>query len=1300
MNNVVVRGIRQMQIENKEAYKEIPISVLGLSTKPYHALIQAQYNTLFLLIEHFDELLHIPGMGIESIAEIENVLSCVNAQSIYPAACAESGIAEETHTADVMRPTTLPDEICKRPATDLNVPLRVHNAFLREGISTIEEVLALTPEQMLQMKNMGRLSQQHLLEQIELLYQLGIDYFPPYRKEEPEPEHIELRAMQKAHKRELDVATVVLLQEKYGFKTAWLCDWYGVSRQRVYQKLGKKVNKGNWLRKQLLSTEYTVIADMINSKSFYHEREGCKYYLLNNMLDDCAFLIVSDEDIKCFFLSDLPDALAENTKAARLHQLTQDECGMMDALGNTIEYDMREHSDGCSDVENIFAHNPLLGSKLLPKEYIKALNQNSRQYIERVLHNARERLSLQEEMQITLCIVNYAKYWDTEDERGFWQYITTQFGYHDKGGKLRNLLCNCIRNALVKNQRWFVTSTKRNQFKASIVLHAFSTKRSWLHFCDFLFDFYKTNLNWAYIEGDPMIAQMICALRNKMQDIDDVQDEDIEISSKIYRFREGIIKLILHRPQFSMRLVSHMLKRIDGLINHTAGPVNCYEDQLCDEWMTYKLHSYTKPRQNSVPSEKRTIAINCDQINPIYQLFNSSEIQISFPDVRLAQNDFESLQLTIYHDEQIVEQKNLRYYGNELGKSMAGFSLNLEDYLSASGLKSFNLRLVITCDSTEIYNSRSVLFRKCIAFHNKAEIDIANCHPGEYSVFYPSGNNSNITCINAEKSLIKKNAYIEGWYLTLQKGFAISLGEELLALDNDQSEGLRVILNVESTVYYIENGTHYSVVTSQETIQVLSFDPQDMKKYGLIINDKRIGLDTLPCEESNCARIYQLKLGAFETDEISIQVVDFKSNRLILQRLYKIIPAFSYCFSKPFYFSAEDYMDARLKLVLGGEVEKEYPFAQGDSSISIPYDEGKLEISIPVLCVIDNADIAWNGTNRYWIGDIPQERFLYVHMPDNETAALLLNAQPVGTEKQNVFALGNACYGYNRASEDSWLDVVLTVSKDGMEPRKYTIGRIAVQEQFNEKPVFTMDGNTLMWNRGYGFIGDATARFILTICEGTAQEKTYDLNINEAIVAEDLQLPLGEYRYTIRKESGNLFAQRLQDIDSGSFFVGDINEIRFLGSVIRIDTITFEDDSKYAAVKIRPSYIDNIEYIGIQYVNSEERECPVYSGTMFFIGNKGNRHEYSFRDRKDPNGCQLYQINPVRIIFINDSTLSITNAHEDGLYYYRYYDRQAMENVYQMTDREPPESHQNRSRSKYDLADLYLYTKEGDSYDV
>ncbi len=1393
-----------MLISNKDEYKNIPITSLQLSGRAYNCLRRNGIFTLYLMIENYDKLAGFRNMGQKSLDEIDTCLKYI-AENGYP----DVKTNEDKESKPSAEIAEVPEIVQSRPITDLYVSNRILTAFDREGIITIGQLLTRSDEELKQIKNLGRLSLEQLFEQLRLLRELGEGYFVDDVPEEDSP----IAQIVKYDKREFDIDTIKKLQDDFGLKTIWLSEWYGITRQRVYQKLAKRINHGKWRGKELSQEERLIITEMINKKSFYCEKEKGKYYFLNNMKDDGVFLIVTDEDIKCFFLQDLPLALQALLKSVDLQRLSERELKEKDSLGkqvyilkhpyfmpkdakyfkslaearemsnddyakfmfgipyckpntqitddriiaflreNTIdgitmipaipenqwirsyisrssyntdefislygfsskasdeildfdysedvftdiEDDMRSYGTGTDYIGTIFSDTPLLGSKILSEKNLEILYRNSREFVRKLLDTSSEKPNLKAEMQITLAVINYAKGWDTGDESSFWKYITAQFGYRDEGGQLRNILCNCVKDALVRNKRWFITNAGGNQYKASTVVHAFTTKRSWLYFCDFLFDFYKTNLNWEYIEGDPMIARMILALRNKLYDSDNVADEDIEISAKRYYFREGIIKLILYRTKYAVQLTSSLLRRINGLINHTAEKVSCYEEQLCDEWMANKLQTISAPKRRIGSEERRSIAIDYTRIKPVYQLQNGNEIQIVFPDVRLAQSDFTALTLAVFHNGKIVEQRTLSFYGNELGKTMIGFSLNLEDYLRRSGSDLFDPQIRITCDSKEIFDSGKMLFRNCLAFQNRTEQDISGCNQGGYSIFLP--HHAAVVFSGAEVSEIKETAYLKGYYAELKKDFVINLNGELAAFDNvDDNGDLRILVPGNSVkADYVADGIRYCIINGTEVFHLVATGEEIEKKYRLIINEDPIEFSSLPHEITGDSRVYRIETGNFGAYEVSLRILDLARGRMVLRRDYKIIPGFLYRFNRPFYFMSEVYKEARVRVCSSKVPLKEYLVEPGLDRVIVPFLDGEIDIPIPIVKINDNENIAWDGSNRYWVKDIPQERFLYAKAPAGIKLEVMVNDHVVGTEGKNVFALGNTIFGYSNENENGWLKVFLRISDGKNYTKKYEIARIAIKEQFKEQPVLSVRDKSLSWDGGYGFIGNTKGNFKLTICEGTELEASFDLKLDEVNIADNLELPPGEYQYKISKQSVNLFSMQLLTVATGSFFVGDKNELRFLHHIIQIDTITFEDDERYEAVSIRPCFIDHIEFKGIRYVHSEERECPVYNGIMFFISPSGNRHEYSFDDKTDHKGHQLYQINPVRIIYINESTLSIThetgdpNDPGDGFYYYWFFDRNTMTKVYQITDCEPTRFNQG----KYYLADLYLYTRKG-----
>lgn len=1403
-----------MRIENKESYREIPISALNLSVRSYNCLMRVGYNTLWLLIKNHDRLPSLRNMGEKSIAEINDLLRTIQETGLP--APKELTADDSAETSEENGSTFLPEELLARPAADLKVPVRVLNYFRREGVNTIGEALSLHDDELLRARNMGALSIQQLREQLALLREIGTAYFDPaidmQTSTSEQPQH---------NKRELDIETAKKLREGYGLSSAQLCEWYGVSRQQIHNKLSGKRNRGKWCGKELLPEERASITRMINERAFYYEADGIRYYLLNNKTDDCAFLLISDLEIKCFFLTDLPDALQALARSANLQRLTEEECKNISGMGqrvfilkkpyympnknsvfqkladvrgmstqeyaqflfqlpycsskaaitddriiaylkaNTVdgitsipsgpdsqwlisyisrspfkgkrdeflaffgfrtstskdhadlassddhseavERDMQAYGTGSDYLDRIYSDSPLLGSAILSPKNLETMNRNSRNCINRTLNNQRDTLDLKAKMQIALAVINYAKGWDTEDESGFWRYITTQFGYRDENGKLRNLLCQCVKDALTRNRRWFFETSNGNQYKSSIMIHAFSTKRSWMHFCGFLFEFYKTNLDWAYIEDDPMIPRMVQALRNKLSDSGDDSDKDLEISSKYYEFREGIIKLVLHRPQYATQLIASMLRRIHALVNHSAPLARYYEEQLCDEWMEQYLGSLSFVRKRDSSGERRSIAIDYSRIRPVYRLQNESGVGIAFPDVRLAKSDFSSLELTVLHQDQVVEQRALSYYGNELGKTMNGFSLDLTDYLRRSGSATIDPQIMITCDGEKIYDSEELLFRKWLLFSNDNETDFGHCSRGKYSVFVPDDTSAEFS--EAEVSVVLENRFLKGYYVSLQKDFAVRMNGELTAFDTTQgSSAIRVLFPESRSVEYTAGGVRFDVISEMDRLQIIVSSHDEAKKYQIAVNKDVRTLGSFPYEETAGAVVFQLELGDFGKEEFSLRLLDLQNNKLMLSKDYKIIPTLSYHFNRPYYFSEEDFRDAQFYLCIGQEAQKEYRFGDRDLRVCIPYQTGELEFPVPMIRIVDNANNLWDGTNRYWIKEIPQERFLQIIAPSGLRTELRLDENRISAESENVFALGNALFGYSGETRHKWLQVYLAVIQDDQNTRKYPIGSIAVGEgQFLGEPEIKLDGTRLWWDMGYGFYGDVNDSFILTIGEGTTQERSFPINLDQETIAEDVTLPVGIYSYSISKRSGNIFLPGMIKLCTGRLLVGNRNELLFEGRIIKIDMITFENDqSNEEAVKIKPCFIDQIRFQGVRYAVTEGRECPVYNGILFFRGKNGQRQEFAYDSTMDERGKLLYPVNPVRIVYINENTLCITHETGDptdpgaGLYYYHYSNKQTMTNAYQLTDREP----ERYNRKWYGLADLYSYSIKGEQEHV
>lgn len=966
----------------------------------------------------------------------------------------------------------------------------------------------------------------------------------------------------------------------------------------------------------------------------------------------------------------------------------------------TTEDDMQKYNIASEDwLDRLYAENPLIGNEIISEKKKEELFYITKGYIDERLRNPSTKFNLKIKMEITLAIITYAKKWDTGDESGFWRYITSQFGYRDDTGQLRGILCDCVLEAMQKNRRWFLTSATRSQYKSTIVVHALTTERSWMHFYEFLFDFYKTNMEWTYIKDDLSILRMVSALRGKLIAEDEAENENLEISSNVYSFREGIRKLIIYRTRYAVQIISRMLERIHGIISHTEKSAELYVDLLCNHWIESKLRNDNEVRNRECNIVPRNVAIDYTRIRPQYSLSDETSPVIVLPDVRLKKTDFNKVELKVYTGNVVVESKPLSFYGNELGKTLKGFVIHLDDKFMRRGDGSLNIRIVLSCDDEEFFDSRESLYRECLCFSKGKECDIKKTVKGSYSIFAPSTVEFEFS--GAEVSEIDAGVRWRAYFVRLEKDFLIKYDGQILSYDVPDGKivgGVRVIVPAaHKTASFIKNGHHYDILTKNECAVIIARKELDFRKCIVTMNGEKIAISRADSKVTENECVYNVPLIFAGDNTCEFQVVDFEKDRIISSRLFKLITGFDVKFDKEFYFAAEDYNNSYVSVTLFQGVKRRR-FGVSDENISIPVEDGTLEVKIPRVAVRDSTGEVWDNRKTVWKGNIRQGDKMYLSCPEGCQAQIKIGNYEAAEESPGTVGFGNAVFAYSGPDKNSWIEVMLCL-RGKCSNKDYKIGRISRTERFLDSVSFDYQNGDLFWNRGGDFLGNKNGNIVLrlSVAEG---KKEYPLDIESEVAIASPQLPLGEYDYQIVKESENIFLGEETVLQEGKILIGNKNELRFSASMIEITAITCEKDGKSQSVGIRNTYINRIEYLGIQFVESEDIECPVYRGTMFYIGKDWNHHEFSSEDRITKKGDQLYKVNPVKIVFINEKILSITNEDGDGIYCYRKLNESTMENRYEITDREPPrelkKSDRRSDREEYDkyyLADLYTYMK-------
>ena len=1435
-----------------------PIESLKLGTRSTNALKRGGIHTVGALIQMSQkDIFELRNVGVLSREEITKAIESIvqSGKIVYHEREEESETIIE-NTPESSRLSELLPEIESISLDDVSFSVRARNALKRANIQTAGELVQMSEKDIMNLRNVGAQTRDEILAIIDAIIRDGKGYFDILTSQDNQK--LGDDPIVESAGKGFDFTVIDILTERFGFKPAKMTEWFGLSRQSVYNALEKRLpqRRYTWTGKTISESELSILSDLIENKCFDYTDDEVTCCCINNKQDDFVCLFIYEDEIKCFFLRDLPDKIREQVVAKKMHMYTERELagesdgrvinvltkpffrpdnperfranaqlrGMTtdeyavfisgypyldqrsvtdeqiiafmqenmvdgkvyissdpknqwirsiasrngytiksfielygfesrldgseltsdaakerhreelrqyvirdnvvyfptdshiykvlqtytyksgtdinsyirslgfertterpDAVVDILEKDMEVRQNDGTFEEKAFAMYPLIGSRILKPETVDKLNGNARKYIDLVLREPWTKLSLRAEMQITLALINNAKNWKNEENSNFWNYISLQFGYRDASGSVVRLLQSSLENAMKRNRRLFLEDANGRAFKSTVVIHALSTRKSWMALFDFLFDFYKSNLNWRVIPNDPLIAVMVHALQQKLSGGNE-EDIELTISSKAYSFQEGIRKLILYRPVYTQTLFERLIGKIDSLVNSETKKVNTYEELLCEEWFKEKIIAIanTKKSEKQTQVTQRDIAIDYSRIRAKFILKNETDVQLILPDIRLKNEEIKKATLSISFNDREVMQQNLSWYGNELGKTLNGIAVSVS--VGSQEDSFLNICVRIKCDDELIYDSEESLYRNVLLFYGGAEISANQVKRDHYTLVVPKSAEVKTENTDIVEIDTMKNAGLKAFFLELKDGYVLSVNGRLIAFDSENGTDIKVITPSESA--------SLPTVTLQDTEAFLAYrksacsiilgNRDYTQQFVLLKNGERIEFDTL--EQTDNGLAFTVPLDG-KRNTIRLQVINLANERLMFDRTFMLVSEADCCFNREFYFSSSDYDGAEYYADID-DFHEVVPFGKDETEVRIPFRDGELHVDIPKITVSETSG-AWlqEPQPAWYIGQIPQNSFLKVTTPTRVNVQFLVGGKDILYDGQGLVTIGNVLQSFG--GTDSFTDAEVVMRVTGQtQNASYSLARVFFKERFLKRPSFWTEEQKLFWDQGGAFIGASGREFTLLL--SSADDKPFEFKLGEdteyVILPEDM--PIGNYRYEISIQTGGLFKRTKEVVANGDCIIGDKNLLRFMNRRIVVESITDEFKEEAGHILIRTCYIDQIQYCGME--DTSEGYCPVYSGILYTTGYHGERYEFSFDVHTNKKGITKMLVNPVRIVYISDTALCITDPDGDGLYYYNYYDRSLESVVFALTDYE----YTKANKQKYSNADLYSYRTE------
>lgn len=701
-------------------------------------------------------------------------------------------------------------------------------------------------------------------------------------------------------------------------------------------------------------------------------------------------------------------------------------------------------------------------------------------------------------------------------------------------------------------------------------------------------------------------------------------------------------------------------------------------DILIDDWRASKLND-SKDMSKEQQIKSNDVTKKYKFIRPKYILTKDMKVQIEFSDIPLKKTDFDEIRLTVLVcDEPMDEEPRILYcYDNEDGKSIHKFTFDVFDCISEYD-DAFNIRMVISCDNDVIYDSRDRLYRDVLCFEGGREKKISSCKSEiYYTIFYPL--NQKIEFFGAERTPIDGIYEVNAFYMSLSDKFLIKRGNKVIA-ENKKIDKNKICIiwpKIEENVSFLYKEKIYDVVSIEDSVNIKVDKEYNPVKLVVFMNGKRISPKKWIREEVENGCLYKIALEGTKDNICDIKIMDNENYTQKEKSFY--LSEILWEFDKLIYYSDEDYENSHITVDIDDEIYIQ-EFSREHDIITAEISNGAFKIKIPKMSIFNGNDEEWSISDKLLKKYIDWSEKLKIDAPDIFDIKMFIGDSSVNRLKDGCFALGNAVNGYNFANSDDGVNIMVTVQNNG-EKSKYIIGRIYGSECFINIPTFYYEHGELKWDKGQGFIGDMEMELTLVI-----NDSEYPLSLKSEVAIEEIDLPLGRYDFKITAPSDNRFSTE-KILAEGRLDIGDENELRFLNSRIKIKMLK---DIWGKSVRIATVYIKEIEYIGIEDIKSEGRAYPVYNGTMYYeYGEK----EYEFYGYEYEYSSDKYCINPVKIVYLNENELSITDEEDDGLYYCHYQSKDKkgyLCNKYKITDREPAKI----NKKDYNVADLYIYEKE------
>lgn len=959
-----------------------------------------------------------------------------------------------------------------------------------------------------------------------------------------------------------------------------------------------------------------------------------------------------------------------------------------------IEHDFQVESFCSSDIESvselcerIWKSTPLLGEFILSNNMQNKVLSSATVILKQMILMPASLQSLANKRILTMAMVLLTQAQDSDESDGkLWDYLFAQLGYDDAAARncskqtLRNKVTEILDYVFRFEGKFY--SEDGHRYFNTLRLHALAPTQSVEHLYNLLYDFYKTNLEYQYIEGDNSYRIFVMQICKRWQNKTINDDIDSDLKTRSDYLAASFRELFTQRPEYTAALCDALVYRMDVMLR---GSTDIFTegnrwDKLMLDWYRRKAETERqRMKQSSANARTARVVTDSSKIAPTYQ-YKDGQLSLFLPRIRLPEIT-ERPTAVLLQDGRVINSIQLSVFGNDLCLTTREIKICLSDHENIDWDSPMEFRIILQCGEKTLYDSRQQLYRSYLLFRADGEEtkripqvsavmyllyswnlklmydetdDVNYTYGSDYRVFEFIPSSLRLLSVNGKNLLQKRGQGLQ----------CMLYGEKFL--------GAEVTTGGDTALLFRSNPHLYVSADSVE----------QLKQYVCDINGT-----ALPLYQATDAKTEALiSLPAAQNKIGRVAVRSFYAGKIVFEQFYYTLPGFAYHFEPEYYYSRQLLGKVHIS-ALNSQNTISFELNHDNHTVSIPLDfDTMLLLSAPWIQADLNGEDAFSMPSYIWRDYFQSHPFLQISAPKWLDIHLMLG----GTElphQQNRYDIRSAVRAlYSKSANPPKtcpLGILLRKSNSN-QPDQILVSKLALQPFFLESPVICRD-RTIYWEPVGKYIGPVhnTIRVLLENDEGE-EPWVYVCDPKKSLVIEKaFPCKEGKYRYEIKIEYTNAFQVNLvQTLLQGEIIIRDPEELRYEGAIIQLTAAKFETNSwlssweakipsgcarlvdiQYETISIPiggklKGYQDAVpcfraylqfhmaktdRWIDFNY-NPEQTEYTLINPVLFWQVTSNNGHDYLIIQGKDGNRIMMEEFRKGFVSVVNRSNEQISDC--------------------------------------------------------